>query len=219
MAEPTLTVQLESKSVTAVARLRNAFLPAGVTQGLFQLFNKLGSRAAGYVVKQFLSGDPLHRRTGLLAASVVGDAIMVGNVPAMRVGVFRGPALRYALIQERGGTVLPVNAKALAMPVNAALTPAGVARWPGPREYPGKLQFIPWRKGGGNAIGGLYDVAQLAAYRKNFSALRPLYVLLRQAKIPAHWYLRNGMQQFIPTVASELLAFLKARLTGTGVAR
>ena len=39
---------------------------------------------------------------------------------------------RYARIQELGGTITPISAERLAVPLDAAKTPAGAARYPSP---------------------------------------------------------------------------------------
>ncbi len=118
MPEQVLTVSLPPESLRVLRDLIARCAPSEIARGIFELFDRLGGAIAANIIKTQLSGDPLHRRTGSLARSVVGGAFMTNGVPSIRVGIFRGPALAYANIQEFGGTVRPVNAKALAMPVN-----------------------------------------------------------------------------------------------------
>jgi hypothetical protein len=172
---------------------------------VFQVFARLASRAAAHVVRTELSGQSLKRRTGALARALVGVAVMVRGVPGMRLGVFRGPAVAYAGIQERGGRILPKNARALAIPVGDALTPAGVSRYGSPRNYPGALKFLPARGSKPNVVGILYDP---------FRDLRALYILLKWVDLPARHYLRNGMRTFVPLIASELVTYISRAALG-----
>lgn len=207
-----LTFQLDAATSKMLLKVAEQLDAKGLYKLLLELFAKLATKAAGFITATQLSGNPLRRRTGSLAKSVAGRAMMVNGVPAFRVGVFRGPAVAYARIQEHGGTVRPVRAKALAMPVDDALTPAGVDRYGGPRQYPGRLTFVPFRNSG-VAVGALYDAASLKAVTHsktvNYAAARRLYVLLKMAKIPARHYLRNGLRNYLPYIASELAGFLK----------
>jgi hypothetical protein len=85
-----------------------------------------------------------------------------------------------------------------------------------------KLTFIPF-KSTGNAIGALYveeDVkrerarAKLAKSPMDWNAIRKVYVLLKQAKIPQRNYLLEGMRTFVPQIAEELLMVLQKLASG-----
>lgn len=214
-------IKLSEKSNNYLIALMKGLEKKELFRRIFKLFDKLGSKAAAHVVKTKLSGQVLKRRTAALAQSVVGRATYVASgLPGFRVGIFRGPALKYAAVQEYGATILPVRAKYLAMPVGEALTPAGVARWKSPRDFPGRLVFIPFRNSG-VAVGALYDAASLKTAKlhgeMNWEAARKLWVLLKKAKIPARSYLLSGMREFLPQVASELVAFLRDLVKTAGV--
>lgn len=195
-----------------------------------RLFDRLSQRAAGYVIKNKLSGQSLHRRTGALAQSVIGRGVRVGRTPGFRVGVLRGPALRYAGVQEYGtkgenpdspyATIVPKRAKALAFPPEGSpvLTKAGVARIQSPRDYEAqfgrKLVFVPFRRG--IAIGGLYDERDLASLGKNgsLSDISAAYILLRRLDLKPKRFLYEGVTEFLPTVVKELGVLLGSMIAG-----
>lgn len=179
-------------------------------------FDKEALIAAGFVVKTTLSGQLLNRRTGSLARSMTGRGVQFRGLPAMKVGVFRGPALQYAGIQEHGGTIKPKKAKALAIPQEAVLTPAGVDRFGGPRGYPGELRFIPFRSSG-VAIGGLFDADSLDDQESTELDLGDgilAYMLVREVKIPATHFLSRGFRAYLPTLGQNFAKFLALLLLG-----
>jgi hypothetical protein len=112
--------------------------------------------------------------------------------------------------------VKPVNAKALAMPVpdGPAVTSAGVARVSSPLDWKSRfgrdLHFVPFLKG--NVVGGLFDQEDNGKF--DLHKARLAYLLLRQAKIPASHYLRNGVTKFLPYVAVSLAKKLKEWASG-----
>lgn len=183
------------------------------------LFHKHSLIAAGHVSRTMLSGQRLKRRTGSLARSITGTGLRVDGVPAMRVGIFRGPALKYAGVQEFGTkgknpespypTIRPKKGKALAMPLEPALTPAGVERYGGPRNFPGGLHFIPFRNSG-VAIGALYSPAEYTIAKSfGLREAKAAYLLLKKIDIPPHWYLRDGFRNYLPLFKKALEAYLK----------
>ena len=207
-------IRLSAESSRALSRLYSALEAKPFFRALFGLFGKLASRAAAFVVETKLSGQVLARRTAALAQSVSGMAVYGDRgLPGFRVGVFRGPALAYAAAQEHGAHVVPVRARYLAMPVGDALTASGVARYKSPRDFPGRLVFVPFRSSG-IARGALYDAAslrraRLPGGRTDWEAVRKLWVLLRYVDIRPKHYLLEGVREFLPRIASELGAFIR----------
>lgn len=166
--------------------------------------------AAGRITSQQLSGQLLKRRTGRLAGSIMGRAERFQGLPGLRVGTLRGPAVPYAAVHERGGTIRPVRAKALAIPMEAALTPAGVDRFGGPR-YAGDLKFIPFRRSG-VAVGGLFDPSTLQKGedgRVDLSTAVMYYLLVREVTLPARHYLEKGFNAYLPVLTKELAAYIR----------
>lgn len=206
-------------------------------QAVVAFFGRKAPAIAGLAVRNYLSGQRLKRRTGSLARSIVGVSGLFasdrgGIAPALRVGVFRGPASAYAGVQELGTkyynpaspfpTIVPKRAKALAMPVGDALTPAGVPRYESPRDFPGELRFVPWRRGisqGGftnnresTAIGGLYEARSLRTPDDEpVTELRDanlLFVLLKSVDLKPQFYLRDAFNEALPGLVRDLSDFL-----------
>jgi hypothetical protein len=223
-----ISIRLSRESAIWLRKLVKRHGVKAVFDDIFKLFDKLASGMAGHITQNELAGQNLKIRTGSLARSIVGRATFRGGVPAMQVGVFRGPSLRYAGIQEYGtrgenpsspyDTIRPKNAKALAMPVGPSLTPAGVARYKGPRQDPNDLTYIPFNTTG-NVVGALYHTKQLQRLRKRKSGFtlkdaKAAYLLLKQVDIKPHWYLRTGVRNYLPIVARELKGYLGNALFG-----
>ena len=140
--------------------------------GAGQFTKKIGVSPSGTPNKERKA-----RRTGNLARSIEGRATLVQGSPGLQVGIFRGPALKYAGIQEFGtkkynpdspfDSIRPVRAKALAIPVSRlVLTPAGVPRFTGPRAFPQPLVMIRFKsRSNPNVIGRLVLEAELRKAR------------------------------------------------------
>jgi hypothetical protein len=217
-----ITVSEETRQYFRV--LKQTLGKAELYERMVTFFDRQAQIVAGYTVKTKLSGAPLHRRTGALARSIIGRGEIIDGVPGFRVGVLRGPSIKYAAAQElgtvgKGGTlptIKPKTAKALAMPVNDALTPAGVARWPGPRQSPLDLHFVPFRHGT-IAVGALYAAKDLKKIRKKGGTLRdilPYYILLSKMDLKPTHFLRNGLLESLPLVTSNLAVFIHDLLAG-----
>lgn len=242
MAQRLLKIELDQRSreyIAAIARPGNGLEKAQLFAGILKVMARSSSKIASAVTRNYLSGQTRRRRTGSLARSIVGDAELHNGLPSFRVGVLRGPALQYAGVQEEGtsdlnpdspyGPIKPRNAKALAIPQDRVLTPAGVDRYGGPRNYPGKLRFIPFR-GSRIAVGALYDEEDLRkrkledfdehdarhAHAKGLSLdnLRPAYLLVRQVSIKPGHFLQRGMADGLPGVESDLADFIADLLSG-----
>lgn len=229
----TFRLELTAASKRNLSTLVERTKPDRLARMFDRFFDAESAKAAGHVTGTMLSSQRLRRRTGALARSIVGAAVRVRGVPGMKVGVFRGPgksslgssgkrreSLPYAAVQEfgtvgKGGrypTIVPRRAKALAVPTGPALTPAGVPRYTGPREYPRELVFIPFR--GPNAIGGLFEKPRGRRRRRDVRSMRLAYFLLRRTDIAPTHFLRDGFRAYLPTVTKNLGAFLREQLTG-----
>lgn len=183
---------------------------------------------AGRIVATKLSGQVLKRRTGNLARSVIGRGEILNGLPAFRVGVLRGPAVSYVATQElgtvgKGGelpTIKPKRAKALAIPLEGALTPSGVERFGGPRGAPVPLRFIPFRRG--VAVGKLVDerqllreqaAAQRAGREVDYSNVTSYYLLVRKVDIAPKHFIRDGVRAALPSLTKGLIDYVKSQLT------
>lgn len=168
-----------SQTLGLLREAQRRFTPQEVSRVVLAAMDRRGKLTASDIASSYLTGNPLRRRTGSLARSVLGRSEILDGAPAMRVGVLKGSAAIYAGPQEFGTKGLEPDSpyptikpraprKALAMPVGETLTPAGVDRYGSPLQYPRPLTFIPW-KNGKNAVGGLYETKSLEKLRKRAS--------------------------------------------------
>lgn len=165
-----VTVKVDARKWTAALRKAPAVFRVASKAAL----GAIGKTVAGEIARQGLRGRPgLKRRTGRLAGSLTTVLSTVGKDEKAWVG-FVLPGARYAGIHETGG-VIRAGSKLLAIPVGPALTPSGVAKYPGPRSVP-DLVFRPSRKGGGvlGKVTGKGD-------REKFTVW---YVLKKEVRIP-----------------------------------
>lgn len=212
------SISIGKDGTRLLKRLQNLSTAGRMRDLLTKFFDRQGSLVSGRIVKNYLSGQRLGRRTGTLARSIQGRGVVERGLPGLRVGIFKGPALSYARILEQGGVIRPRNAKALAFAPKGskALTPAGVDRYGGPRQFPGKLRFIPFRKSGisqGKIIGGLYDQKDLRNNRgEGLQNVKAIYLLAKEIKIEPRNFLSDGLRESIPQIGKNLAAFLKAQL-------
>ncbi len=232
-----VTIRLDTRSRRVIEELIARFDEDAIRRAVLRFFQREALRIAGFITREYLSGQRLKRRTGSLARSIVGDAQTINGLPAFRVGVLRGPALKYAGIQEYGTKsadpespypdIVPKKAKALAQPVGPALTPAGVPRYKSARDYPYELKFIPFRRGisrGGvssdksqTGIGGLYEARSLrkdASGEVDIEKAKLVYLLLGKVILQPKRFLRDGWQKSAPQFAANLLEFLVDYLEG-----
>lgn len=211
-----MRIELTDEGRRALRVIERRWGRAELFRAVDRVFEREAQLLAADSVRKFLSGDPLARRTGSLARSVVGQSIRVNGIPTLAVGVFRGPALRYAAIQEfgtkgKGGlfpTIRPKKAKSLAIPQKSVLTAAGVPRYDSPLRYPGKLRFVLARKG--NLVGFLVDADD--------ESDEPLWMLVRKVDIRPKRYLRDAMAARLPKIGISLSNQLARLLGGERVA-
>ena len=125
-------------------------------------------------VKRRLSGESLRVRSGILRRSI-GTEIREDGAEG-RVGP---QGIPYGRIHELGGEVRPVRARYLTIPLDAAKTPAGVARG---RATDFKNTFFR-RSAAGNLI----------LFMQQGKGIVPLFVLKQRVRIPARPYLAPVM--------------------------
>lgn len=94
-----------------------------------------------FVSKRLSGGSGLGRRSGQLARSFGSRVIETAGL--IKLVVFTDS--KYALIQEKGGTIVPKRSKYLAIPVGPAVS-GKVAKFTSPRQVAG-LQFMQNKAG------------------------------------------------------------------------
>ena len=140
----------------------------------------------------------VHARSGRLRSSIMA-VVTTGPTDftlTLSAGARQGANVRYAKIHEMGGTVRPIKAKYLAIPVGPAKTAAGVARYASPRDAPVELRFVQSLKG----------QPLLVEQRGKKGRVIVWYVLRRSVTIPARPYLQPALIEGTNPVPSELEA-------------
>jgi len=151
------------------------------------------------VIQANLAGLKLKRRTGHLAQSVRWSFAVQGD--KVKGDLW---ALAYGWVHEYGPMVIrPRTARYLAIPLPAALTPAGVLRKP-PRAWTNT--FV--RFGGFSGSGTIFQ------QRRNMVV--PLFRLKRQVTIPQRRWAKPAVDQTLPQLKERVQKALVEALGGQG---
>lgn len=156
-----------------VERLASTGLIAAVHRALVVVAMEAESEAKLFATSR------MKQPTGTLRRSIRG--IARGTTVTLTAGESKGKTLKYARIQERGGTVRPKKGQFLARPVGPALTPTGAAKYDSPRQVPG-LHFFRSKKGS----------ALLADQEGTI-----WFILYRSVTIKPKHFLRDGLRAAI----------------------
>lgn len=145
-------------------------------------------RWTGRTVKKIIrnvSGPILKTRTAHLRRSIAGRTFPGKIVKAIiGSGLFGRRPVKYARIQEKGGTVRPKRSKYLTIPFPGIKGRAA--------NYPGAF-FIKSKAGN-----------LLLVERKGKSGLRPLFVLKSSVNIPASHFMSESIDQMRPDLRKSL---------------
>ena len=155
-----------------------------------------------YAAREAFTAAGLHRRTGRLANSVSASTRELGATGIeyeLRAGGDRGGVdVRYAQLQEKGGTVRPLTGKWLAIPVGPARTAAGVPRYRSARDVPDlhSIELYAGRK------------AMLAKRlgRGKSARLEPWFILVRSVTVPARPFIGPAMRHIQVGLAADIRA-------------
>ena len=159
------------------------------------------------LAKERLSGRPgLNRRSGNLSRDWVVETS--GEAEEMSVTVrTQGAANAYAGIQERGGTIKPVNGRYLWIPLAANLMSNGMAHLT-PSQAIQQPHFIRWDRG--PVFFGKSPVKQSKkSFAENFGIV-PLFVLKTSVTIPA----RMGAGQLFQSMLPDLKTSISDAISG-----
>ena len=132
-------------------------------------------------------------RSGRLRSSIVSEVRKGAKGPEMALKAGSGQGVRYAAQREYGGTITPVRSRYLTIPLDAALTGAGVARYPSARSVPGLFLI---RSLAGN----------LLLVQKVPGGIQPMYVLKDSVTQRAQPYLRPALQVAFESLSPKLAA-------------
>lgn len=131
-----------------------------------------------------------HTRTGRLRASITGSVVVKAGEWAISLragGNESGKgSVKYARLQEKGGTVRPTKSKFLAIPVGPALTAAGVSRYASPRDVPG---LVVAQTRGGQLVLLMGARGKVGGKGRTVKAGEVYFLLRRQVHVPGRPYL------------------------------
>ena len=183
---------------TNVLELERAFhaFPGEMAKGSKKELKLLGKRYIKVLQSEHLTGGTsatkLSVRTGDLRRSFYEEVIGF-SLDTLALVITSGS--KYAAIHEYGGTIKAKPNKMLAIPIGAALTASGVARWPSPRS-PGapRMHILTYGRNDGKSRVLLVD---------SISG-EPMFLLVKSVKIPARLHARDTMQDFLPVIAKGL---------------
>lgn len=152
-----------------------------------------GKLAAGTVVRDYLSGQALKRRSGLLAKAV--DSWSAAPLDVV-VGVpDASPAGKYAyLLGDETKHITPRTGKYLAIPIGEGLTPSGVARYSSPRQVPDGF-FV---RTGGNLLFGYKNGKK--------GKFRALFVLVTSVMVQGTGALYDGVLDSVDDINETIEA-------------
>lgn len=196
MADYAITVtgldQLQQRMARAQQRLP-------VVMG--QVLTKQLTQAVAYAKERYLTGgttsDRLAVRSGDLRAAFAHEVTLTPQGATGRLGYLQGPVSHYAATHEgwptrRNVTVIrPKNATYLTIPLDAAKTPAGVARGRA-RDYDNT--FVARSRGGKLII----------FQRTGNGTITPLFLLVRESIVPARPALYPTWDRFVPLILEDL---------------
>ena len=143
----------------------------------------------------------LNVRSGRLRASISGSAMKDtrGNVVLQLQAGGRDKDVSYARIHEEGGTIRPVSAKFLTIPISDKLfTGAGVQRYASVRDVPEPLSFAQSLKG-----------QPLLVHQMTGEVF---YILKKQVKIPRRPYLKPAVDRVNREIGRELPSIIGAEV-------
>jgi hypothetical protein len=147
--------------------------------------------ASTRVIRDYISGQSLKRRSGNMARAIDGwlDAPLDGVV-----GVRDASAVaKYSwLLGDEERTITPQNAKFLTIPIGEGLTGSGVARYSSPRQVPDGF-FI--NKGGKLLFG--YKNGKKGKFR-------PLFVLVKSVLVQGSGALYDGVMDSVDDITEEI---------------
>ena len=147
--------------------------------------------AASNVVENYLTGQALKTRSGMLKKAVDGwlaaplDAV-VGVRPNSAVDKYKW------LLGDEDKTIVPKKSKFLTIPIGEGLTSAGVARFSSPRQVPNGF-FV---KTGGRLLFG---------YKKGKKGkFRPLFTLVKSVFVQGTGALHDGVMDSLDDIGGAI---------------
>jgi hypothetical protein len=175
-----------NRTVSELGAMGDALLAAAQT-GL----EAGGKLAAGTVVRDYLSGQALKRRSGLLSKAV--DSWSAAPLDIV-VGVPEGSSAgKYAyLLGDETKHIAPHAGKYLAIPIGEGLTASGVARYSSPRQVPDGF-FV---RTGGRLLFGYKNGKK--------GKFRALFVLVTSVMVQGTGVLYDGVLDSVDDISESI---------------
>jgi len=188
-------IRRDARRASRIGALLLDGLRAAAAQGAEGVRERLGAGELGLTMRHPASG---------LAASVTSE-ITDPAEPRAAVGVpADSPAARYARMLAVGGTITPVRARALAVPISEE-----AKRYSSPRDMP-DLELIP-RKGKPSLL-----VEKLQARGGRREQWRIHWVLVASVTIQATDWLARGLRLSLPEMVDALQSVVDDGLREAG---
>lgn len=193
-----MAIRFELKGVREfVAYFQN--LPRQTQAKVRSAIERLSYQLRG-VIQGLLTGQVLHVRSGNLRDNIhVLD--IVETTSSVSGGV--GTNTEYARIQELGGVIRAKNVANLTIPLDAVLTPAGVARY--------SAHDVISDPSIGGFTGTFFRNGILFGVKAgNPPTIVPLFVLRPSVALPAHPYMAEGLRVMRSDIETQIRAAIES---------
>ena len=192
-----LDVTVSTNAAAVSVRYDKAPTLVGTT--IVRVLRRIGAGLVRYIAREKLSGQTLTPRTGTLRRALFWKIFVAERDAVLVVGADAKKAA-YAGVQEFGGTIKPVRAKHLAIPLEAARTAKGVARMTA-REFMAR----PEQLGFEHAFVNKRRTAIMGVRRSRGGRVaEPVFALKTSVTIPARSYVRAGVAERRDWILGEL---------------
>jgi phage gpG-like protein len=210
-----MDVELQARAVVVQYGQSSKLIAGNVIKTL----RSIGFGLTSYIARQKLSGQVLHRRTSTLSRALTSKVIQDGRDAVLVIGVDVEKA-PYARIHEHGGTIRPKRSQFLAIPLDAARTAKGVARFSARQlfENPQSAGYLDAFIHNGVIFGVKQRVRGRGKNKESVQGLgsiEPLFALKRQVTMPARPYLRPAIEDRRAWILEQLGAAAVAGANGT----
>lgn len=197
-----ITLEIDEKPIKNLLKAIQNLDPKDQGKSVFRGFKDAALLVEGKL-KENISGRLLNVRSGHLRSSI-GSKVETkenGIVATIGSGARQGQRIKYADIQETGGTVRPKIRQWLTIPLDAAKTPAGVTRFSAQDVRDGSTKYKSSFIRNGIIFGVLGR------------GIVPLFVLKKSVNIPASRYMSITAKETEKEANSEILKGVKKALS------
>jgi hypothetical protein len=158
-------------------------------------------------IKGKLEGSYLQRRSGTLSRSFQAVPLVESSTEIKAEIISSN--VDYGWIQEMGGTITPKSGTYLTVPLASMLTPRGLAKGSARDviDNPSAFGFTGVFFGS-NILFGVRS-GPYTGGRSRQPDMEPLFALKRSVTIPAHFYVRDSIQQLEATFGDRMLEATK----------